>query len=246
VGANTYSWTASTPGTYFLDVWVRQTGSVASYEAYAYTSYTLTVPPAAQPCSAVTLTPSAPSPQALSTTITFTGAASGCASASYRFFVAPPGGALVQSQAYGASTFDWHTTGLAPGIYQVEVLARRTGSLATYEAYALITFQLQRVVTPCTTLTIFSDPRQIVPDDILNRIQLASTASGCPAATYRLYLRYGAGAFVFWGYPDPASTTFTVGLAGMAGGHWTAAVLVKDASSPAAYDSAAYTDFQIR
>ena len=143
---NTYNWsTAALPaGTYLLGVWVRQAGSTASHEAYGYNTYTLTVPPAKQPCTAVNLSPDVASPQARGTTVTFTAAALGCSAPTYEFFVAPPStGIFGVVKPYGTSSaYVWNTAGLAPGAYQVGVWARHAGGTTSHEAFAFITFQL--------------------------------------------------------------------------------------------------------
>jgi len=143
---NTFSWaTGSLPaGTYLLGVWVRQVGSTSSHEAYGYNTYTLTVPPAKQPCAAVNLTPDVSSPQMRGTTVTFSAAALGCSSPTYEFFVAPPStGIFGVVKPYGtSSSYTWNTTGLTPGTYQIGVYARHAGATTSKEAFAIITFQL--------------------------------------------------------------------------------------------------------
>ena len=123
-------------------MWARQTGSSASYEAYSFITYTLMVPPP-QVCSSVNIAPDMASPQAPGTTITFTATALGCNNAVYRFFVAPPGGTFGEVQAYSSSnTFVWNTSGASPGAWQIGVWVRQSGSSASYEAFAFITYQL--------------------------------------------------------------------------------------------------------
>ncbi len=97
----TLAWntTGLAPGTYLLGVWVRQTGSTASYEAYSFVTYTLTVAAGGVVCTSVGISPSVPSPQLVGTSVTFTAAALGCGAPEYRFFIAPPStGAFAQVQ----------------------------------------------------------------------------------------------------------------------------------------------------
>ena len=244
---STYSWlTGSRPaGTYLLGVWVRQKGSLSSHEAYGYLTYTLTVPPP-QFCSSVNLAPDIASPQAPGTTITFTGAANGCNNPSYQFWVLAPGTtAWIIKKPYSPSNqFAWDTAGLSPGAWQIGVWAKQTGATASHESFAFITYQLQVMAPPCATMTVTAAPGQIVERGP-GAIQFAAVASGCSVPSYRLYLSRNNGPFVFWGYPDAATTTFTVPLAGLLNGHWTAEVVAKDATSHAAYDTVAFTDFTV-
>jgi hypothetical protein len=141
---NTYSWVTSTrpAGTYLLGVWVRQSGSTSTYEAFGYLTYTLTAPPV-QSCSSVNVTPDLASPRSPGTTVTFTAVANGCNNPSYEFWVLAPGGTWTIVKAYSSSnTYAWNTTGLSPGPWQVGVWARQAGSTASWQSFAFITFQL--------------------------------------------------------------------------------------------------------
>jgi len=143
-GTNTYTFsTTSRPaGTYLLGVWVRQTGSTASYEAFSFITYTLTIPPQ-QVCSSVNISPDLASPRAPGSVITFTATALGCDTPNYKFFIAPPGGAFTEVQPYSSTnTLFWNTDGSGPGPWQIGVWARQAGSTKSYEAFAFITFQL--------------------------------------------------------------------------------------------------------
>jgi hypothetical protein len=238
VATSTYSWTAPTPGTYLVGVWVRQTGSLARYEAYSFITYTLTVPPTLQPCTAVNMTPSVPSPQIPGTTVTFTAVAAGCASASYRFFIQAPDGSFVQTQPYGGATFNWNTTGLASGIYELAVLARRTGSAASYEAIAQVSFQIKKNNTPCTLVTLISAPSQFSASE---GIGFAPVPTGCTISMFHFLKRHGnTGSFV-----QVATAAGPLGFdtSTWAGGWWTMQVLAEDPTWPGVYDGIVYTDF---
>ena len=236
---STYNFSAPTPGTYLLGIWVRQAGSLSKYQAFSFITYTLSVPPALQPCTAATLSPSVPSPQTPGTTVTFNPTAAGCAAANYRWFVAAPGGAFVQAQAYGPTSFDWHTTGLAPGIYQIAVLARRIGSIASYEAFAEVSFQIQKNNVPCTSVTLSSSPGQIASGGI----GFTPTSAGCAPSTYRYYVRRGnVGTFTLVGNQ---ATPFLLVTTAYAGGWWTVEVLAEDPTWPGVFDGTVYTDFEV-
>jgi hypothetical protein len=132
------------PGTYLVGVWadgIRPT-TTSSYDTYSFVTYTLTVP-APQVCSSVNIAPDLASPRAPGTAVTFTATTLGCNSPNYRFFVAPPGGTFTEVQAYSSTgTLVWNTSGSSPGPWQIGVWVRQSGSTASYEAFAFITYQL--------------------------------------------------------------------------------------------------------
>ena len=135
----TYAWnTASLPaGTYFLEVDVRDHGSTASYETVKNMSFTL------GGCISATLTPSPTSPQPAGTAVTLAGSATCTGTPQYRFWMRAPGGTWTIVQDYSASaTFNWNSSGWTAGTYSFEVDVRNTGSTATYETVANITFVL--------------------------------------------------------------------------------------------------------
>jgi hypothetical protein len=242
-GNSTFNWsTGSLPaGTYLVGVWVRQTGSSASYEAYYFLTFTLTGG-ASQVCSSVNIAPSVASPQAPGANITFTATALGCASPNYRFFIAPPStGVFAEVQPFGgANTYLWHTAGLPPGPYQIGVWARQSGSTATYEAFAFITFQLQ--VPVCTALTLATSPGQSNPSG--TAMTFTASASGCPNPRYRFVVYGPAGALVI-DQPYSSSATLNWSTTGLPAGQYTVLVVARDATSSAAFDSFAWTELTL-
>lgn len=242
---NTYAFTPSRPaGTYLVGVWVRQIGKAASYEAYSFITYTFTIAPANRVCSSVGISPDAASPQAPGTTITFTASAAGCSLPNYKFWLLPPGGTWAVVQDYTPSnTYLWNTAALAPGPYQIGVWARRTGSAASYEAFAFITFQLEVTpfATPCTILAVSTSPDQVISQG--SAIQFTAVAGNCSTPVYQFYLRKGTGAFsVVQAY---SANTFTWTPTGGTGGPWTLEVVARDNLETNAYDTIAFTDFTV-
>jgi N-acetylmuramoyl-L-alanine amidase/Y_Y_Y domain len=137
--SSTYNWNTSrlAPGTYSLEVDVRDRGSSAAYETVATTTFTL------GRCISASMTPDKASPQPVGTTITFTGSATCVGTPQYRFWVKAPGGAWTIAQDYGSSnTFAWNTAGNSAGTYQLEVDVRNAGSTAIYEAVSNSTYVL--------------------------------------------------------------------------------------------------------
>ena len=198
-GTNQYPWsTASRPaGTYLVGVWVRQSGSASAYEAYSFITFTLQVPAASAPCTSVGISPDMTSPQDPGATVTFTGAALGCATPNYQFFVAPPPSGIfgIVQPFSGTDTFAWNTTGLAPGPYQIGVWAKNVGSTKSYEAFAFITFQLSSPVA-CSTLVVFPTAHGWTTNNILSQspqpagitVNWSALATGCATPTYEFYV----------------------------------------------------------
>jgi hypothetical protein len=145
--SNTATWSWNTaglkPGLYEYGVWVKQAGSVAPYDAYFIGTYQL-LPVR---CNAVIIATSPTSPAAPGESITLSASvpslqSPGCSDPRYQFWVLAPGATawrVIRPYAAGA-TFDWDTTGLAPGPYRLGVWARQNGSLSSYETYAQSTF----------------------------------------------------------------------------------------------------------
>jgi hypothetical protein len=133
-GTATFVWNTGpeAAGTYTVMAWVRQSSSTAAQEDYKSVTFSLSVPVA---CAGATLTSDKASPQPHGTTITFTGAATSCSQPQFIFYVQMPNGAWYVARTYGGPTFVWSTTGLAAGVYHVNVWARQNGSSASYQAF---------------------------------------------------------------------------------------------------------------
>ncbi len=210
--SRTYSWTPTwgEDGSYLLQVWARNGGSSASYDAWLptktfeiesaklqlTTDSVFPVPPAAT----VLWTASVPDP---------------LLSLEYAFFVYDrSSGTWSSTQPYGpANTFAW-TPG-RPGSYAVQVWARRTGSTASYEVWRgteyLVVGSSPAHLTSFTTVTA-------MPGRAGTSITWSAVASGgtTTALEYRFVLysassgwsvlgEYGAGRNVTW-TPEDAGT----------------------------------------
>jgi YD repeat-containing protein len=132
---------------------------------------------------ALTLSASPPSPQADGTQVTFTGAASGgSGAAEYRFWrrsISEATWTIAQDYSTNA-TWNWDTTGLASGIYYIQVDARAAGSTAWSDASANTSY----VISSVTGVTF--DP--------------APPAGGSPGAPVSFTASVGGGAaeYRFW------------------------------------------------
>ena len=147
---NTWTWDTAglAGGTYKVVVYARNVGSVEGYEAFsADISYVLQ----AGPATAVTVSPSPASPQAVGTSVTWTAAASG-GSGTYEYqFWLYNGIYWSIVKPYGATndnTWTWNTAGLAAATYKVVVYARNAGSAEAYEAFSADAFYVLQAGQP--------------------------------------------------------------------------------------------------
>jgi len=136
--SNVFNWNTAgiLSGTYEIQVQVRHVGAAVPFEATQSLNYTVTTPVA----TGVTITASPASPQLPGTNVTFTANATGGGVYEYQFI-----GRLVGSPVFSVArnydpinTWTWNTTGVAPGQYEIVVLARAAGSTAAFEATATI------------------------------------------------------------------------------------------------------------
>jgi glucose/arabinose dehydrogenase len=130
--SNTWIWTPSVPGTYQFQVWVRNAGSSAPYDAYRDAGpVTITGPP---PLTVTALTANPSGPAAINTAVTWTVSASGgTAPYTYLFWIFN-GSTWSLGRDWGPSN-TWTWTPTAGGTYSVQVWARNSGSSAPFDAW---------------------------------------------------------------------------------------------------------------
>ena len=170
---NTYTWsTPATAGTYNLSVHARASGSSLAYESFASIPYTL-VP---ANCTSVTVSAAPASPQLAGTAVTITASASGCPNPRYEFWIQAPGGSWTIVQSYSSNaTFNWNTTGKAPGTYHYSVWVRDTSSAASYDAYFPGT-AYTLTTTACSSVTASAMPSS--PQAADTTVTITASASG--------------------------------------------------------------------
>jgi hypothetical protein len=179
----TWSWnTTGVPaGTYTIHAWANQAGgSPATWEAFGEVKYQITTPP---PCFSANLSPASPSAPA-GTLVALTATSTGCPNPRYEFWAQAAGGTWSLLQGWGGSTFNFVTTGLAPGTYNVHVWANQAGDpTATWEAYGSDTVTL----TGCTSASLSpSNPSGPAGTTIL----LTAGSAGCPTPVYEYWVQY--------------------------------------------------------
>jgi hypothetical protein len=236
--ASTATWNTSgqSGGSYLFDVWVKQSGSSASWDAHISPNptYTLLAGPA---CTSVSWNaPSPASPQAPGAQVTLSATASGCPNPVYQFWVQPPGGAWAILQAYSAaSTATWNTAGQPGGTFTFDVWARQSGSAASYEAHLspTPTYVLQ-TGAPCTAVTLTFNPAS--PATAGATIQLNALASGCPTPEYQFWIQAPGGQWTIV-QPYGSASTFSWNTAGLPPGAYLFDVWVRQAGSSATWEA---------
>src|SRR5216683_1300455 len=195
------------------------------------------VPPVT--CTSASMSPGAASPQAPGATVTFTASATTCTAAQFKFFLQQPVGSWTAQTAFGANTWAWNTTGLAPGVYGVGVWARQAGSSAAYEAYWIGTFTLS--VATCTAAalsTVTASPQ--APGAM---ITFSAVATRCPSAQFRFWMiPYGG---VWTMQRDYGVNTWTWNTTGLVPGIYQLGVWARQPGSTDAYDAYGFTTFAI-
>jgi uncharacterized protein YkwD len=191
-------------------------------------------------CTSASMAPSVASPQAPGATVTFTGSATHCTMPQFEFFVSPPGGSwTAQTAGFGANTWAWNTTGLAPGVYGVGVWARQTGSFTRYESYWLGTFTLSGV--RCTAATLSTVTAQ--PQAAGASITFNAAATGCPGAQFRFWAIPHGGVWTM--QRDYGAASWTWNTTGLVPGTYELGVWAKQPGSTNAYDAYGFTTFAI-
>jgi Metallo-peptidase family M12 len=130
--ANTFDWTPSIPGTYSFQVWARNIGSVATYDAWGgFGPYIVTVP---GPLAVTGFTADRAFPVPAGTPVTWTAVArGGFGPYTYRFWV-NDGSTWTLGQDWSASpTWTWIPP--AAGTYSFQLWVRNVGSASAFDEW---------------------------------------------------------------------------------------------------------------
>jgi len=230
---NAFSWTpqAVDAGTYALQVWVRQTGSAAAYDAWRGTDYFVVNPHPAAAVTSFTQTPSPPTTVGTPITWSVT-AAGGTQPLQYKFWLYSSGAWTVLQEYSMLSNVTW--TPASPGMYAVQVWVRSSGSTATYDDWrssGLFTIGVSPsvYVSDLTANVTF-------PASVTHAITWTATAGGGSASL----------SYQFWRYREPSGWSMVQDYSASSSYTWTPAlgeegtyaiqVWVRGAGSTAVYD----------
>jgi spore germination protein YaaH len=231
---STYTWTGtSTGGTYHVEADVRAS-SATVYDAVANMNFVLD-----PPCAAPSLAASPASPQGAGAAVTFTAATSRCPSPRYRFWILAPGSRWSMVQNYSpTATYTWKTAGYGPGAYQVEVDVRDVSTTAAYDAVK----QVADVLTTCSGAKLATSLPS--PQSPGASITLAGSATCNGTPQYRFWVKAPGGSWqIVQDYG--AAATYAWNTAGKPNGWYGLEVDVRDAGSPAVYETVANLSYLV-
>jgi N-acetylmuramoyl-L-alanine amidase len=238
----TYNWNSAGAGngTVYFGVWAKDSTSPASYDAV--TSIPFAINPGS--CGSVTVSGAPASPQLSGTHIAFTAVAASCTHPNplYQFVMRPASSSTWQVvQGYSTSaTYNWNSTGAAPGTVYFGVWIKDAGSAFAYDAVASTPFAVQSV--SCASVTVSAAPSSIAHGSGTH-VTITGTAAGCtdPSPLYQFVMRPATSSTwqVVQGYST--STTYNWNSTGAAAGTVYFGVWAKDANSSAPYDTVAST-----
>jgi hypothetical protein len=192
-------------------------------------------------CSAVSITPAPASGQPAGTAVVFTASASTCASPNYEFWMRAASQSswqLIQGYS-GAATYNWNSTGAAPGVVNFGVWARDSHNSVAYEAFNSTPF----TITPgsvggCATASDAAVPTSVAQGSGTH-VVVTGSSTGCAHASplYEFWALWQGTSI--WQIVQPYSTavSYDWNSTGALPGTEHFGVWVKDAQSTATYDA---------
>lgn len=219
----TLTWTATSPGGYYISVWARDASSAKTFDANGTVAFTVR-PPA---CGSVSLSASPASPQIAGARPVFVAAAAGCSGSTplYEFWRRPATSAtwtMIRSYATAGSV-TWDTSGVS-GMFYLSVWAKDSNSATTtFDANATTAYTVNPA--SCASVAMGATPAT-------GAVTFTATAAGCsnPNPQFEFWILAGSS----WQVVQPWSTgtSWTWSTAGVAPGTYHFGVWVRDAASP--------------
>jgi len=231
-----YAWSGGTvAGTWGVEVDVRSHGSSAVYDSVANLSFAITALP---PCTGALMSGNPASPTGTGVAVTFTGAATGCSAAQYRFWEFDPGSRWSMVRDYStANTYQWRGGGV-PGTYRFEVDVRSLGSTAVYD----VVYNTTYTISGCTGATISAD--QVSPQPAGTTIVFTGSATCLGTPQYRFWVSAPGGPWTIVQDYSP-SATFSWTTSGKPRGTYRIEVDVRDVGASNVYETVANTTFAL-
>jgi IPT/TIG domain-containing protein/cysteine-rich secretory family protein len=163
-------------------------------------------------CTSATASAAPASPSPAGTVVTITGAGSGCTSPLYEFWLQWINGTWHMMKAFGDPTWNWDTSGYAPGTYTIHVWANNTGDSQTaFEVFGTVTYTVLSNKCVSAGLTVTG----LATRPAGTAVAFTAASSVCPSPTYEFWVGDAAGHWTlkrpFAG--DPSWTWDTTGLA---------------------------------
>ncbi len=194
------------------------------------------VHPANAACGAVTLGASPSSPQFVGVTVVLTGAATGCSSPEFEFWILPPGGKWAVLQSFSPNaTASWHTAALAAGTYDFDAWGRQAGSGDQNVHISRIASYNLQASAVCTSVA-WNAPTLPSPQSPGVLVGLSGTASGCASPLYQFWIQPAGGAWAILRAYSPSSAAMW-DTTGLLTGSYNFDIWVKHSGSTAAWEA---------
>ncbi len=226
--SNSWNWAPAVAGVYSIQVWARNNGSTALYDAWLGASFTITGPP---PLQVVALNSSPASGTSLGVPVLWSAvAAGGTGPYTYKFLVYDGVNWSVGRDWSTSSTWLWMPPGA--GSYALEVWVRNAGSSSVYDAW--LAWDQYRVAPPppLSITSLVSSPSSGVPAG--TPVQWSATATGGTGPyTYRFLLWNG----VVWTVGQDWSSASTWNWIPSVAGTYSVQVWARNAGSAAVYNA---------
>ena len=220
---NTWSLNLDTLGnaTYTVDVWVKQTGSPATYETWALSS----IPKGA--CASTMVSATQTSPQSVGGVINLSASSPGCTAPSFRYWEYPgtQQNWLMLRDYSTTATYDWNTTGYKPGTQSIVVHVRQAGSTASYDTDGLVSFSL----TGCSYASVSASP-----PTANGTVNLVAAAPSCASPRFQFWIYPPGGP---WTLVQDFSSSPTFAWSASGPGTYAVVVYVRQQGSGNGYDS---------
>ncbi len=190
-------------------------------------------------CSQAAISADHSSPQIPATGVTFRGTALCAGTATFRFWMQPPGGTFSVVQGYStADTWLWDTTSKPLGLYTFQVDARNQGATVSYDTQQRMTFRLANCVTP----TLGAGPASPQLPGTTITLTTSATCTGTPE--YQFWELPPGGAWTLV-RPYASSATFAWNTTGAAYGNYSFTVGARNAGTTIASESTASISYSL-
>ncbi len=232
---NTWNWTPPQEDQYAVQVWVRNNGSTAPYDAWRSSGF-FNIGTSGPPPTINSLTANPALPQPPGTAITWTAMASGGLAPLQYEFLLYTGATATWSVARAYSTTNiWAWTPSQAGLYAVQVWVKNNGSVAPYDAWkGSGFFNIGTSSPPPTIPSLTASPP--LPQPAGTAITWTAMATGGAAPLQYEFLLY-TGATATWSVARAYSTTNTWSWTPSQAGQYAVQVWVKNNGSVAPYDA---------
>jgi hypothetical protein len=141
------------------------------------------LPPVLARCDSANIAPTVPEPFASGADVVFTASSTSCVAPQYRYLLLAPGGSTwaFETDYTTSPSFTWKTAGAKPGVWQVGVWARESGSVARYNAYAITSFTVG--ATYCSAAHFGLQ----APQTAGITVYVGAAAAGCPEPYFEFW-----------------------------------------------------------